>query len=376
MIKRVVSSFSISKLFLPFSIFAIPLAVLVGYSSMGSANSDKSPSGSIDNAPQSPEKTEKPEHSSPSEPTDLTDPEKLNPSDWFLPYTENNFARIIVNFPSYSFYLGPPDINGVAYVPNFSPRLGAEYQYKEFGLGFSIALPLPKEEIDRRGRSEQMDFQINKQWRGRGYDAFFQSYKGFYIASPWNELKISKPSKYPQLPDAAILHYGFNYYQLLDDSNYSLKAAYSQMEKQIRSGGSFLWTLFYDHLEMNRGDQFTPGSDESLNNRFPELRSAYLNTWGFTFGYGYTFLYKSFQVSAQITAGPGIQFQKYQDGISSSEDNTHLALKGTLNGGIGYSIKDHYFGGKFILDTVLSHVEGTDVYSSLISGSLYYGLRY
>lgn len=299
-----------------------------------------------------------------------------SPQSNFHPFTENHFARILIDFPIYSFYLGAPDINGVAYVPNFTPRLGAQYLFKELGASLSLALPLPSEEIERRGNSDQLDFQLNKHWQSQGFDSFYQSYRGFYIASPWTEFRSDKPTRYPKIPDAEIIHYGINYYKVVQPERYSLKAAFSQMEIQKKSGGSFIYSLFYDHLEMDRGQKFEPGTESSANNRFPSIKSARLDTLGTTLGYGYTFIYDSFQISLQITGGPGLQIQKYQEEGFPLSENAFLALKGNVNGGISYKYKGHYFGGKFLLDTLVSNVRNTQVYSSLVSGTIYYGNRF
>jgi hypothetical protein len=295
---------------------------------------------------------------------------------YFVNFQQDHFVRFLLDFPVYSFYLGTPDINGVAYVPNFSPRLGAQYLFKELGASISLALPLPPEEIERRGNSDQLDFQVSKHWRAHGFDVFYQSYRGFYVASPWTELRTDKPKRYPQIPDAEISHYGINYYQVLSPEQYSLKAAFSQMEIQTKSGGSLLYTLFYDHLQMSRGQKFEPGSEDSSNNRFPAIKSARLNTLGATLGYGYTYIYDQWQVSLQITAGPGLQLQKYEEDIIPLTENTSFALKGNLNGGLIYKWRGHYYGGRFLLDTLLSTIRNTQVYSSLVSGTLYYGWRF
>ncbi len=318
--------------------------------------------------------TSEPESSADSLPVDLPPPAPAE-SSYFANYSQDHYLRALIDLPIYSFYLGAPDINGVAYVPNFSPRLGAQYLFKELGASFSFALPLPPEEIERRGNSDQLDIQFNKHWREHGFDAFYQGYRGFYIASPWTEFRKDKPTRYPQIPDAEIAHYGFNYYKVVQPESYSLRAAFSQMEIQTKSGGSFLYTGFFDHLEMTRGQKYEPGT-ESTNNHFPKIKSARLTTVGTTLGYGYTLIYREFQISLQITGGPGIQFQKYEEEEQPLTENVFLALKGNVNGGISYHYRNHYFGGKFILDTIVSNVRNTQVYSSLASATLYYGSRF
>lgn len=294
----------------------------------------------------------------------------------FQDYEFDRLLRIKSEFPVYSFYLGAPDVNGVAYVPNFSPRLGAQYAFKDLGVSFSLALPLPPEEVHRRGQTDQLNFLISKYWRDNGVDVFFQNYRGFYIASPWTELRTQKPEKYPQLPDAEIIHYGFNFYQVLEPENYSLKAAYSQMEKQLHSGGSALWTIFFDHLDLKRGEKFIPGSESNDTNHFPKIKGVRLNTGGGGIGYGYTYITGPYQLSAQILAGAGLQAQKIEEEGDSPTENLHFALKGNLNASLGYRFDNYSIGGKFLLDTLVSNVKNTQIYSSLVNGSVFFGSRF
>lgn len=294
----------------------------------------------------------------------------------FQDYGYDSLFRTILEFPVYSFYLGAPDVNGMAYVPNFSPRLGAQYSIKELGLAASIALPLPPEEVTRRGNTDQLNFLINKYWRADGVDLFFQNYRGFYIASPWTELRLNKPERYPQLPDAEIIHYGFNYYHVMEAKDYSLKAAYSQMEIQKSSGGSFIWTAFFDHLELSRGEKFISGSEANDTNRIPDIKAVKLNTGGAGIGYGYTYIFEDFQLSAQVLAGSGIQSQKIEEDGSNTNENIQIAFKGNLNASLGYRYKNYSIGAKVLLDTLLSDVKGTHIYSSLLNGILFIGSRF
>ena len=64
-------------------------------------------------------------------------PDLPAPVQAFEPVLEPGLTRALVEFPVYSFYLGSPDINGVAYVPNFSPRLGVHLSWKEIGFTFT-----------------------------------------------------------------------------------------------------------------------------------------------------------------------------------------------------------------------------------------------
>lgn len=294
----------------------------------------------------------------------------------FAPVAEVGLLRGLVEFPVYSFYLGSPDIYGVAYVPNFSPRVGAQLQWKDFGLTLTLALPIPKEEIDRRGQTDQFSFIFSRYWRQHGLDVYLQNYRGFYVASPLAEFRIHKPERNPQLPDAEITNVGLNYYQVQDSESYSLMAAFSQMEVQLHSGGSSLWTAFYNHLQMNRGQKFIKGTEPDSLQEAPKLESGVFETLGLGWGYGYTWVLSPIYLTVQGIAGAGAQYQKIDDEGQGIQGLTTAALKLNGNAAAGYNYKTYSFGGKILIDTLLSDVRGTQVYSTLLNGLLFFGGRF
>jgi hypothetical protein len=294
----------------------------------------------------------------------------------FGPVAEVGLFRALMEFPVYSFYLGAPDVYGVAYVPNFSPRAGMQLQWKSFGLTLSAALPIPKEELDRRGHSQNLNFLLSRYWRQHGLDVYLQNYRGFYVASPWAEFSLSKPERYPQLPDAEITNYGFNYYLVLDPERYSLMAAFSQMELQMISGGSVLWTAFYNHLEMNRGGRFVLGTEPDSLREAPTLKTGIFDTLGLGGGYGYTWVFSPAFLTVQGLAGAGVQHQRIDETEDDLGSLTTGALKLNANAAIGFTYQSYSIGGKVLVDTILSDIRGTQVYSTLLNGLLFLGGRF
>ncbi len=316
-----------------------------------------------------------PELQPPALASDATSPEDAQAS-MFAPVAEVGLFRALMEFPVYSFYLGAPDVYGVAYVPNFSPRAGMQLQWKSFGLTLSAALPIPKEEIDRRGQSQNFNFLLSRYWRQHGLDIYLQNYRGFYVASPWSEFSLNKPERYPQLPDAEITNYGLNYYLVLEPEKYSLMAAFSQTEVQTASGGSFIWTAFYNHLEMNRGGSFVPGSEANSLKEPPTLKTGIFDTAGLGGGYGYTWVYSPVFITVQGLVGGGVQHQRIDETEDELGTLTTGALKANANASIGFTYKSYSLGGKVLVDTLLSDIHGTQVYSTLLNGLLFLGGRF
>ncbi len=279
--------------------------------------------------------------------------------------------------PTYSFYIGAPDINGVAYVPNFNPQLRLGLGWKDLRFAANVySIPLPPEENERRGLSDQLNFILGKYWRESAVDIYYQYYRGFYLANPITEFDLHKPTRYPQLPDAEIVNYGINYYRVMDPSKYSLAAGFKQTEIQRLSGGSFVGQIFFNHVKMNRGSKLTPGSDTGAVTVLPEIKNSKLNTLGVSFGYGYTFVSDYFFFSNQALAGAGAQHQTILSDGAKDTSRYNLALKLNLNSALGRNFAGSSYGLRFLLDSLLSNVDDVQLYSTLASFQFFYIHRF
>jgi hypothetical protein len=206
-------------------------------------------------------------------------------------------------------------------------------------------------------------------------DIYFQQFKGFYVSSPFTELNLNKPSRYPQLPEAGVINWGLNWYHTLD-STYSLKAAFNQTEFQLKSGGSWLYTPFYNHLEMDLGGVLTPGSDPGGVSVLPNLASGRFDTVGWGLGYGYMFIRNRFFTGSQLALSPGLQYQRIRRSEGGEITKLSLAGKGNLNFSLGWNFDEYVGGVKILVDSLYARVSGTELWSSLVAGQVFVGARF
>lgn len=282
----------------------------------------------------------------------------------------------ILDFPFYSFYLGAPAVHGIAYLPNFAPRLGARVLYKDVGAMLTFALPIPEAERHRRGGSSQSGIVLNSYWRRVAVDVYYREFRGFYVSSPFTELSFNKPERYPQLPDARVKTYGTNFYFVANPERYSLKSAFDHSEIQLKSGGSYLYNPFYNHLEISIGNEFLPGIGNDSLEALPNLASGRMDTFGVAFGYGYTFIHSRFFATAQGAIGPAAQYQRIRRSDGNNTEVLSFAAKLNINGSLGWN-GDEYTGGvKFLLDTLWAEVSDMQVYSSLVGAQFFLGRRF
>ncbi|MGE0764428.1 MAG: DUF4421 family protein [Bdellovibrionales bacterium] len=281
----------------------------------------------------------------------------------------------LVEWPNYSFYLGAPAVKGVAYQPNVNLRIGVRMVWKNIGATLVLPLPLPEAERTRRGDSTQTSIVLNKYWRQHAADLYYQKFRGFYVASPWSELG-NRPDRYPQLPDALVRNAGLNWYYALKPESYSLKAAFSQTEFQTKSGGSPLYTYFYNHLQVNLGSKFIVGSDPNGLQEIPNLSSGSFDTLGAGMGYGYTFIRGRFFATAQFALSPALQFQHIDKSDGPDTKHLSLAAKGNLNLATGWNFKEYVAGVKVLIDSQYSKVGQTQMWSTLPVGQFFAGGRF
>lgn len=294
----------------------------------------------------------------------------------FRPLDNDWSIQGVFEVPAYSFYLGAPAVHGVSYQPNFSSRLGVRALWREWGTLIALPLPLPKEEKERRGDSRQTSFVVQNYWHQHALDVYYQKFVGFYVSSPTTELSLHKPGRYPQLPDARVVNFGFNFYHAMDPGSYSLKAAYNQTEFQLKSGGSWIYGAFFNHLEMDLGSVLVPGSDPTSLSQMPNLNSGRFDTIGFGGGYGYTYVNFPWFASGQLVFAPALQWQHIQRLDGNGSTLISWAAKGNLNLSAGYNHREYVGGAKVLVDSLYSIINDTQVWSSLISGQLFFGRRF
>ena len=283
------------------------------------------------------------------------------------------------DFPSYSYYFGAPDINGYAYIPNFSPRLGLTVGWKQFEIGFGVGLPIPDAETYRRGTTEQSNLMIQTRWRKTAYDFYLQSYRGLYASNPLTEFDGQRPDRYTQFPDAKVNNYGINFYYLLDEeSNYSLKAAFNQKEIQRETGGSYFLMPFYNHLDVDTGYRLIPGSDPNSLKKTPQVRLISLETLGLVYGKGHLWVIpeSDWYGVIQVGMGPAVQYQRETFINREEGSSTSLAGKFSFNGAFASNTQTSTYGAKMIWETMYSRLGSTDMYSTVVTLTLFYGQRF
>ena len=292
----------------------------------------------------------------------------------FEAYPQKWLAQGVLDFSFYSFYLGAPAVRGVAYLPNFSPRVGARLAYK--GSGLAVMLPLPSQDVERRGNSDQLSAILSPHFRDFALNAYYQYYRGFYESSPWTEIDPNKPARYPQLPDTVVQNWGLTTFFALERSHYSLKAAFSQTERQMGTGGSFLVSPFFNSLSIATNGRYVPGSAPDASKTGPNVTAGAFRTLGLGGGYGYAYVRGAWLAALQGILGFGVQHQQIERPEGGLDERISLALRLNASASIGWSWDEHHVGAKALVESLSARVSEQQFASSLVSAQIYYGQRF
>ena len=278
-------------------------------------------------------------------------------------------------FPIYSFYLGAPSVNGVAYLPHAYPKIGPRIFMHGIGVAATLPVDLTHDD-DLRGHTEQSSFIISPFRRSFGFDFYYQSFKGLYEDNPITELNAKKPARYPLLPDATVRNFGINSYFALNSKDYSLAAAFVQTEFQTVSGGSWLIEPFYNNVEINTGTTFVASSDPTLPQTKPDLQWAHMITYGLALGYGHAWISGKFYFSLLGGLGAGYQSIDVTRADGTTFSTNCAALKGNFNGSMGFNLQNYVIGIKGLLDSLATSVNKTTITSSFANAQFYLGARF
>lgn len=124
-----------------------------------------------------------------------------------------------------------------SFTPNYPFMAGIGiglHKIRYVNLSFAISLFPLKNESGLR--SYITDIQIHSYGKKSLFDAYYQSYKGFFVEK---ELKNGQ-EEYSLYPDLALRQAGIEYTHIYNHRRFSARAAFEQSELQIRSAGSFL----------------------------------------------------------------------------------------------------------------------------------------
>ncbi len=238
--------------------------------------------------------------------------------------------------------------NEFKFKPYVPVRFGIAGFYKWFGLGLSAGFPFTRNNYERFVETDLLDFRILAYSKIGTFEFYYQQYSGLYLA----ELNQAANGFYGY-PDmkvysgGLIATYAYNY------ARYSMRAAFIQNERQLKSAGSLLIRpsiLFYRidsdsiTIPLPVRDAYAMGSGQlHIHN----------NTWTFSLapGYAYSLVFlKHFYVNASLFFAVNYQIGTTDHPGNKSERISNIIFSSQGRFSAGYNSDVWYLGASYILN--------------------------
>jgi len=261
-------------------------------------------------------------------------------------YTNLLTTRLFLLYENASLLVNPTEnvSSTINYRPNINVRIGLAGFWKWFGMGLSIDNPVYKTDQVAYGKTSTLDLRVNAFGREVAGELYMQNFKGFYILSPE---RLSGP--HYLIPDMQIFSFGLDAYWIYNSKRFSIRAAFIQNERQIKSAGSFVLMPSFIYYRVSSKQGIIPQEIvESYHIPVTNLvTSARVYSLGLSPGYAYTLVFlKNFYLTAALFPGAAAQFASYSNDHNSYSDiEINFQLTGRF--AIGYNSEKWFLGGSF-----------------------------
>lgn len=292
---------------------------------------------------------------------------------WAEPAADPRALGPQLSMPLNVFYVGTPDINNVALLPNVNPQAGLRFLWRKYGLVASLALPQPQSEIDRRGRTRGQSFVLSSFSDRYALDVYYQRFQGLYMTRVIGELDRNKADRFPQLPDARLETWGFNFHRTWGEDPFNLRSAFDWLDRSSPSAGAWVISPFYNRLEVSLGEILIPASRADYPSEIPRLTSGQFHTAGASLGYAHLWRWGTRWFTAlHAGLGPAGQLAFFER--PGRDRLARLGVAGKINGylALGYRGESFQAGFRGMADSLSSDAQGKYMAHSLFVGSLYY----
>lgn len=248
----------------------------------------------------------------------MFDPVEID-TNYIEDYTNWLTTRLYLLYQDASFIVSSEKADNIIFRPNTNVKIGIAGFYRWFGLGLSMNNPFYHFNEEDYGKTQAIDLRINFFGRSVAAEAFFQNFKGFYITNIYPDTK----ARYT-IPNMNLFSMGAYGYWILNSSRFSIRAAFLQNERQVKSAGSFMVRPGFSYYQVTSDSGLIP----------PELVEKYQipanelilggNFYSISLapGYSYTFVFlKNGYVN--LAAFPGVSYSSYVYNTEMNEFSGH-----------------------------------------------------
>ncbi|MFH1297706.1 MAG: DUF4421 family protein [Bacteroidota bacterium] len=276
--------------------------------------------------------------------------------EFFPTTTDTSYIKDFKNLLTSRFYLLAqntslvvfPDMEAtMVYQPNETGRFGLAAFYSWFGLGLSVGTKLYRKNPDIYGSTKAYDFRVNAYGKFMAVEGYLQYYQGFYMNYRSGKLKETFI-----IPGMDVISFGIEGTYIYNYSKFSIRASFTQNERQKRSAGSLIVNLPFRYYYVNSDTGFIPGKILDLYTLKQEnILFGNFYTLGLGPGYIYTFVFlKNFYITAGGLIEMNWSSYNYNTTFGSYRQ-TGFSFPTSVRIALGYN-SDTWFIGSSFLSTV------------------------
>jgi hypothetical protein len=265
-------------------------------------------------------------------------------------YIESYHEKLVIGFsvPKKNVNFSLSDVQNdkeLMYQVNTKASLGFKASYKWLGISVGFGIPQTHTKIEKYGKTEGLDLQLNTYLRKFVIDAYFQYYKGFYLENMDKYFSNfdNQNQNYYQRPDLTYSNVGLSVRYVKNNKKFSYKASYDYNEIQKRRAGSLI-IGGYAFLSGAQADSLVVPSfaTEEFSEKGQFSNIAALNV-GFSIGYTYTFVYRRFFLTLGFVPGIGLQtYTSYNQEGKEVDQKNGLGINTVGRASLGYNKNRFY----------------------------------
>lgn len=230
----------------------------------------------------------------------------------------------------------------VSFQTNKPYSFGVGMYLFELAVELAFAIPLDEQDQYIYGKSDATDLQLNVLGKKWGGDVFYQKYKGFYVDDPNVDVPPNTP--YPHRDDIETRNLGVSVNYTFNYNKFSFRSAYSYVERQQRSAGSF---ILFGTLSTFKASGDSAILGQKYKNEFggdSMIERIKTTSLGIAPGYTYSLIYKGFFLNGTLAVGPAHNWIAFT--LEDQQEKHDIRFSAYIVGriGLGYN-GDKVFGG-------------------------------
>jgi Domain of unknown function (DUF4421) len=293
-------------------------------------------------------------------------------------YDDHLIPKLFTNYRRLGLKLRAQDDRRrqIDYQPNVMGVVGVGLVFKRISVNVGFKGAQRATQNFNRGESRYFDLQINRFGRKLGFDAYYQDYAGYFLASPDKAYSTNWTSPiYPQRPDLEVGNASLNAYWVFNAERFSYRAAFVHDERQLKSAGSFILTGSLSYLEIFADSSLVPTALHPVFGSGFD-RGSFLN-FALVPGYAHTFVLGTrFYFNVSASASLGLQHKYFALEEKTTTRNLAPMARFIGRAALGYN-SDRFFAALTAYnDTQTTRLPGLLLDSNIVSFSLMIGYRF